>query len=85
MPRSSPWQNRPRQRVRPVIGTRKPKVGNKVEALLVSGALPRSVVASFAALLPAAKSVLFRLLKGRDLARVSASPAKDRIVADATR
>ncbi len=57
---------------------------DKVEALLASGALPRAVVASFPALLPAAKSVLFRLIKGRDLARVTSSPVKDRIIADAT-
>ncbi len=55
---------------------------DKVEALLQSGALPRAVVASFPALLPAAKSVLFRLFKGRDLARIGPSPVADRIVLD---
>jgi long-chain acyl-CoA synthetase len=57
---------------------------DKVEALLASGALSRAIVASFPALLPATKSILFRLIKGRDLARLAFSPVKDRIVADAT-
>jgi long-chain acyl-CoA synthetase len=55
---------------------------DKVEALLQSGALPRAVVASFLALLPTSKSVLFRLFKRRDLAPVAASAAKDRVIAD---
>ena len=57
---------------------------DKVEALVVSGALQRAIVASFPALLPSTKSILFRLFKGRDLARPAASPAKARIIADET-
>ena len=38
---------------------------DKVEALLKAGVLPRAVVCSFPALLPGAKSVLFKLFKGR--------------------
>jgi long-chain acyl-CoA synthetase len=57
---------------------------DKVEALLASGVLPRAVVASFPALLPPAKSVLFRLLKGRDLAGIRSSPQRERIVVSET-
>ena len=42
---------------------------DKVEALIVAGTLPRAIVASFPALLPGAKSVLYKLFKGRDLAQ----------------
>lgn len=55
---------------------------DKVDALLSAGALPRAVVASFPALLPAAKSVLFKLFRGSELGRPSASANKDRIVLD---
>jgi len=54
---------------------------DKVEALLASAVLPRAVVASFPSLLPAAKSVLFRLFKGRDLASIQGSPQRERISA----
>jgi long-chain acyl-CoA synthetase len=57
---------------------------DKVEALLVARTLQRAIVASFPALLPAAKAVLFRLLKRRDIARVAASPVAGSIVLDAT-
>jgi long-chain acyl-CoA synthetase len=53
---------------------------DKVEALLSSGVLNRAVVCSFAALLPVAKSVLFRLLKGRDLAQIDRSPVARQII-----
>jgi long-chain acyl-CoA synthetase len=56
---------------------------DKVDQLLQSGKLSRAVVASFPALLPAAKSVLFKLLKGRDLARPKASPAASKLLFDA--
>ncbi len=46
----------------------------KVEGLLRSGVLARAVVCPFADLLPAAKSILFRLFKSKDLAQVSRSP-----------
>ena len=55
---------------------------DKVEALLEADALKQAVVASFAALLPPAQSVLYRLFKGRDLANIPASPAIDKIVLD---
>ncbi|MGI9426354.1 MAG: long-chain-fatty-acid--CoA ligase [Hyphomicrobiaceae bacterium] len=48
---------------------------DKVERLIADGALKRAVVASFPSLLPGAKSVLFRLLKSRDLAK----PRKSKI------
>ena len=55
----------------------------KVEALMCSGTLPRAVVASFAALLPRSKSILFRLFKGRELARPDKSAVAANIVHDA--
>ena len=54
---------------------------DKVEALMLAGTLKRAVVASFAALLPGSKSVLFRLFKGRELAR----PDKSRVASDIVR
>ena len=56
---------------------------DKVDALLQSDALPRAIVASFASLLPSAKSVLFKLFKAKELARPAASPAARKIVLDA--
>ncbi len=56
---------------------------DKVDALLQSGALQRAVVASFTSLLPPTKSALFKLFKGRDLARPLASPATKRIILEA--
>jgi long-chain acyl-CoA synthetase len=56
---------------------------DKVEALLKAGTLRRAVVASFAALLPAAKSVLFKLFKGRQLASPARSALAGRIILDA--
>jgi long-chain acyl-CoA synthetase len=53
---------------------------DKVDALLQSGALPRAVVCSFPALLPATKAALFRLFKSKDLARPLVSPARERII-----
>lgn len=55
---------------------------DKVEKLLETGTLARSIVASFPSLLPGAKSVLYRLLKGRDLARTKASPVAAKLIAD---
>jgi long-chain acyl-CoA synthetase len=55
---------------------------DKVEALIAGGTLKRAIVASFPALLPGAKSVLFKLLKGRELARTAASRVRDRLVLD---
>jgi long-chain acyl-CoA synthetase len=55
----------------------------KVEALLRDGTLERAIVASFAGLLPGGKSVLFKLLKGRELARPDKSSVRHKIVRDA--
>ena len=46
---------------------------DKVEGLMQAGTLKRAIVASFPALLPPAKSVLFRLFKGKELAHPDAS------------
>jgi long-chain acyl-CoA synthetase len=54
----------------------------KVEALMRAGTLKRAVVASFAALLPGGKSILFKLFKGRELARPVRSPVAADIVHD---
>jgi long-chain acyl-CoA synthetase len=56
---------------------------DKVEALLQAGSLKRAVVAHFPALLPATKSVLFKLFKAREMARPDRSPMAGRIVHDA--
>jgi len=52
---------------------------DKVEALLSDKVLKGAVVCSFTGLLPAAKAVLFRLLKSKELARPRSSPVRDRI------
>jgi len=56
---------------------------DKVEALLMSGSLARTIVAPFPALLPATKAALFRLFRSKQLARPLASPAAARIVLEA--
>ncbi len=56
---------------------------DKVDALLQSGVLSRSIVCSFAPLLPPVKATLFRLFKSKTLARPLTSPARERIVLDA--
>jgi long-chain acyl-CoA synthetase len=55
----------------------------KVEAALRRGALEKAVVASFPALLPALKSVGFKLLQRTKLANPKASQVKDKIVFEA--
>jgi long-chain acyl-CoA synthetase len=55
----------------------------KVEKLLENGALKRAVVASFPALLPPTKSILFKLFKARDLANPARSAAADKVIAEA--
>lgn len=55
----------------------------KVEALLREGTLARAVVASFTALLPGSKAVLFKLLKGRKLAHPDRSSMRAGIIDDA--
>jgi long-chain acyl-CoA synthetase len=55
---------------------------DKVEGLMKAGTLKRSVVASFTALLPGAKSVLFKLFKGKELAHPEKSPVAANVVFD---
>jgi long-chain acyl-CoA synthetase len=56
---------------------------DKVEGLMKSGTLKRAVVASFPALLPGAKSVLFKLFKGKELAHPTKSAVAANVIADA--
>jgi len=56
---------------------------DKVEGLMKAGTLKRAIVASFPALLPGAKSVLFKLFKGKDLAHPTKSPVAGSVIADA--
>jgi long-chain acyl-CoA synthetase len=56
---------------------------DKVEGLMQAGTLKRAIVASFPALLPSAKSVLFKLFKGKDLAHPEKSAVAGNIIADA--
>ncbi len=56
---------------------------DKIEALMAAGTLKRSIVASFPALLPGAKSVLFKLFKARDLARPKTSNVAANVILDA--
>jgi long-chain acyl-CoA synthetase len=52
----------------------------KVEALIERGALARAIVADFAALLPPAKSVLFKVARRKDLADIHGSAVRDRLL-----
>jgi long-chain acyl-CoA synthetase len=56
---------------------------DKVEALMRTGTLARTVVASFPALLPGAKSVLFKLFKGKELAHPEKSAVGRNVIRDA--
>lgn len=56
---------------------------DKVEGLMKAGTLKRAIVASFPALLPGAKSVLFKLFKGKDLAHPTKSSVAANVIADA--
>jgi long-chain acyl-CoA synthetase len=56
---------------------------DKVEGLMKAGTLKRAIVASFPALLPGAKSVLYKLFKGKDLAHPTKSPVAANFIADA--
>jgi long-chain acyl-CoA synthetase len=53
---------------------------DKVERLVAEGVLKRALVASFTALLPATKSVLFKLFRGRELAHPARSAVRDRLL-----
>ncbi|MGE0024180.1 MAG: long-chain fatty acid--CoA ligase [Hyphomicrobium sp.] len=52
---------------------------DKVEKLIADDVLKGAVVCSFPELLPAAKAVLFKLFKAKELARPRASPVRDRL------
>ncbi|MGE3065459.1 MAG: AMP-binding protein, partial [Hyphomicrobiaceae bacterium] len=56
---------------------------DKVEALIAAGTLKRAIVASFPALLPSAKSVLYRLIKASTLAHPQRSAVAAKVIADA--
>jgi long-chain acyl-CoA synthetase len=56
---------------------------DKLEGLIKTGVLKRAIIASFPALLPAAKSVLFKLFKSKELADPAASSVAAKIVTDA--
>ena len=56
---------------------------DKVEGLMRAGTLKRAIVASFPALLPGAKSVLFKLFKGKELAHPTKSAVSANLTADA--
>jgi long-chain acyl-CoA synthetase len=55
---------------------------DKVEGLMKAGTLKRAVVASFPSLLPTVKSVLFRLVKGKELANVKSSSVAGSIISE---
>ena len=55
---------------------------DKIEPLIANNTLKGAVVASFPALLPAAKAVLFKLFKSKELARPRASPVRDKLRLD---
>lgn len=52
----------------------------KCEALMVNNVLNNTIVASFPSLLPPVKSLLFKLFKGKDLAKISASSQADKCI-----
>jgi long-chain acyl-CoA synthetase len=56
---------------------------SKVESLLENNVLKRAIVGSFSKLLPAPKSILFRLLKSRDLTAIDRSPVRDKLIPEA--
>lgn len=53
---------------------------SKVEEMLVRGVLNRAIVGSFTKLLPMPKALAFRLFKNGDLANLSRSAAKDKLI-----
>ena len=56
---------------------------DKVEELIRAGTLPAALVASFTALLPGTKATLFKLFKGRELARPAQSPIVKKLAFEA--
>ena len=55
---------------------------DKVEGLMAAGTLQRAIVASFPALLPPAKSVLFKLFRAKELAHPAKSAVAARVLYD---
>jgi long-chain acyl-CoA synthetase len=55
---------------------------DKVEKLMAAGTLKRAIVAPFPALLPTAKSILFRLFKGKELANVRGSEVAASVISE---
>ncbi len=53
---------------------------DKVAALLTSGVLKRAIVTPFASLLPASKSVMFKVFRGREIARMTGSKEADQVI-----
>ncbi len=53
---------------------------DKVAALIENGALKRAVICSFTGLLPGLKSMAFRLLKGKELAKPRQSTIADKLI-----
>ncbi len=54
---------------------------DKVEALIEKGVLDRAIIATFSKLLPGVKSFLFKLVKGKEIAKWQNSPAAGKIIA----
>ncbi len=55
---------------------------SKVEALIEQGSLAQGIICSFPALLPASKSILFKLFKGKELARPQSSKIAGKLTFD---
>lgn len=54
----------------------------KAEALLTEGTLSNVIICSFANILPSVKSILFRLLKSKELASWKESPQHEKVIPD---
>lgn len=55
----------------------------KIEQLMMKDVLKRAVICDFAAQLPHLKSLLFRLFKSKERAKIDASPVRDRLSLEA--
>ena len=53
---------------------------DKVEALIEKGVLKQAIVANFSVLLPLVKSFLFKIVKGKEVAKWRKSPMIDKII-----
>ena len=54
---------------------------DKVESLIEKGVLEKAVIANFSKLLPGVKSFLFKMVKGKEVAKWQNSPVIDKIIA----